>query len=267
MYYKSSLEFVLRYNIAIILAFLCLCAYQLARKGSYRDPGSVFFDPSRAYERKYSDYRLEETKRTNITQQPAHDASTCIIFTTWKRSIEATIKSAVAGLSQIERADMHLAVLFAHSDPTAHPSWGIKVDNSISYKTLPEDQKSKMADLEEKGDVAHKGIEDYSLALDYCRSTKLPWIAVFEDDVIFADGWYAHLKQATLEPDTNFESPRTAPSDGHRTGSALRKKHLLRARRTRGAAGSRTDPESRAPRNHGDRARPHGAEGRGAKAQ
>lgn len=204
--YKSSIEFVLRYYIAFLLFVLSLCAYQLARQGSYRDPGSAFFDSSRAYERKYSDYRLEETKGIDLVQQPTHKASTCIIFTTWKRPIEVTIKSAVAGLSPQERADMHLVVLFAHSDPTTHPSWGIKVDDSISYKTIAQDQLSRLTDLEEKDDVSHKGVEDYALALEYCMNTKLPWAAVFEDDVIFADGWYANLKQATLEPDSDFES-------------------------------------------------------------
>jgi len=40
---------------------------------------------------------------------------------------------------------------------------------------------------------AHKGVFDYIYSLQHCLiTTKSPYIAIFEDDVIFADGWLSY---------------------------------------------------------------------------
>lgn len=44
-------------------ALICLiCFVLLARASFYRDPGSVFFDESRAYEKEYSQHRIKEVE-------------------------------------------------------------------------------------------------------------------------------------------------------------------------------------------------------------
>ena len=43
---------------AIFPTFLCLCFYYIyVIKEFYRDPGSIFFDPDRAFDRSYSRHR------------------------------------------------------------------------------------------------------------------------------------------------------------------------------------------------------------------
>lgn len=54
--------------------FLIGCATWYARTHFYRDPGSRFFDKSRAYEQKYSQYRKAEVQTfvEQITNSTAH---------------------------------------------------------------------------------------------------------------------------------------------------------------------------------------------------
>lgn len=47
-------------KIGLCLAFLTCCVWY-AQSHFYRDPGSVFFDKTRAYKEKYSLHRQEET--------------------------------------------------------------------------------------------------------------------------------------------------------------------------------------------------------------
>ncbi|CAF9921681.1 MAG: hypothetical protein GOMPHAMPRED_002361 [Gomphillus americanus] len=195
-----------RWTVATTLLLIFLGFYQYARMYSYRDPGSLFFDASRAYETKYSDHRLEEIRNIELTNEgTSKDASVCAVISTYKRPVETTVQSALAGLYLAERRDLHLALLFAHADPTVHPSWGIDVE-SISYKSSALKDFDKLAEYEAKGDTSHKGVEDYALALEYCLNTTLPWAAIFEDDILFADSWFARLKHAISQEDTDLAS-------------------------------------------------------------
>lgn len=57
-------------------------------------------------------------------------------------------------------------------------------------------------DLETSHDYKRKGIFDYAYGLEYClNETKSPYIAIFEDDVIFAVGWLVY----TLNNLSNLE--------------------------------------------------------------
>ena len=195
-----------RWTFATTLVLVFLGLYQYARIYSYRDPGSLFFDASRAYETKYSDHRLREIRDVHITNEgTSKDASVCAVISTYKRPVEITVQSALAGLYSEERRDLHLAILFAHADPTVHPSWGIDVE-SISYKSSALKDYEKLAKYEAEGDTFHKGVEDYALALEYCLNTTLPWAAIFEDDVLFADSWFARLKHALSQENTELAS-------------------------------------------------------------
>lgn len=194
------------YGPSIVLLLIFLGSYQWARSHSYRDPGSQFFDAQRAYHQEYSMYRQREVEQTDIMKENGHNATTCAIIVTFKRPIDLTVRSALAGLYPEEQRDLHLAVLFAHADPADHPSWGIQVDQSISYRSSAINDLPRLAEYEHNQDTFHKGAHDYALAMEYCMNTSMPWAAIFEDDVLFADGWYAHLKHALLQPDEDARS-------------------------------------------------------------
>ena len=52
-------------------------------------------------------------------------------------------------------------------------------------------EKARLADLEQTGAYAEKGIFDYTYAMQRCYDTGAPYIGMFEDDILMADGWLA----------------------------------------------------------------------------
>ncbi|KID75973.1 integral membrane protein, partial [Metarhizium brunneum ARSEF 3297] len=152
---------------------LISCAVWYAQTHFYRDPGSRFFDPSRAYEQKYSRHRRAEVQQfieQYASAGAAHDAPTrgesgagrslCVTFTSVRRQriqyVETAVASALGNLLPQERADAeHLET------------------------------------LEDKREFAEKGVFDYIYALEACAQTDTPYIGILEDDVLLADGWLA----------------------------------------------------------------------------
>lgn len=113
------------------------------------------------------------------------------------------IGSALQGVSERERTHFFLSVLFAHTDPDAHPAWTRKwpeklLDYAFSYnRSDPDFEKIKA--LEDAGDYSAKAIYDYTISLSHCYETSAKWIALIEDDVIFADGWHSQSLLRLLE--------------------------------------------------------------------
>ncbi|KAG6011797.1 hypothetical protein E4U43_008125 [Claviceps pusilla] len=143
-----------------------------ARTHFYRDPGSRFFDQSRAYEQKYSQHRQTET----------------------------TIASALGGLLPQERHDLLLNILIAHTDPTEHPTWhqqwvSLAVDNLFTYNlSLSRAHDAHRLQRWEQGrNFSEKGVFDYTYALEQCHKTGTPYVGIFEDDIMLAEGWLVHL--------------------------------------------------------------------------
>jgi GR25 family glycosyltransferase involved in LPS biosynthesis len=89
-------------------------------------------------------------------------------------------------------------VLFAHTNPEDHPSWhdlrlSDLVDEAFSYNVTSEDH-AMIQDLETSHNYERKGVFDYTYGLEHClNTTEAPYIAIFEDDVIFADGWLSYI--------------------------------------------------------------------------
>jgi GR25 family glycosyltransferase involved in LPS biosynthesis len=116
------------------------------------------------------------------------------------------IASALEGLVPRERADVYIGILFAHTNPEDHPGWHNPqirdiVDEAFSYNVILEDH-AMLSDLESSQNYEQKGVFDYAYALEYClNTTESPYIAIFEDDVIFADGWLSY----TLDNLSNLE--------------------------------------------------------------
>jgi GR25 family glycosyltransferase involved in LPS biosynthesis len=110
---------------------------------------------------------------------------------------QLAIGSALEGMFPQERADIHVGVLFAHTNPEDHPSWHNPrlrnlVDEAFSYDTTLQNH-TTIQDWETSHNYKRKGVYDYTYGLEYClNTTTSPYIAIFEDDVIFAVGWLVY---------------------------------------------------------------------------
>ncbi|KAI9725188.1 MAG: hypothetical protein M1828_003369 [Chrysothrix sp. TS-e1954] len=200
----------LRALLAFSIVFLAL--YQYGRTHFYRDPGSIFFSPSYGYERKYSvqreaeahDFLAEVEADEKATTKQASDPLVCASFVTVGREgvttpyIYQAISSALANMTSSEREQLHLAVLFADADPHSNSEMNSTLLKSLVdtvYSTAdvaPSDLQLHIAQLALQHETDEKGTLDYTVALQYClEKTNAPWLAVFEDDILFADGWLA----------------------------------------------------------------------------
>ncbi|KAF4971328.1 hypothetical protein FZEAL_9878 [Fusarium zealandicum] len=202
------------------LAFL-LCMVCLGRLHFYRDPGSIFFDHKRAYETHYSLHRRAEAQEvissyTNATNEslaksPGSNKSLCIAISSVKRQTQyvqllprqTTIGSLLHGLTEQERADLHISVLIAETDPTRHPAWQQEwireaVDDVFTYE-VDAKQMKHLQHLEETAHYSEKGVHDYLYALERCYDTGAPYIGMFEDDILLARGWMVRTLRGVQE--------------------------------------------------------------------
>lgn len=93
-----------------------------------------------------------------------------------------------------ERADLHISVLVAETDPTRHPSWHVgwirhAVDDFYTYQ-VNATEKAHLQKLEEAGEYSEKGMFDYAYALQRCYDTGALYVGMFEDDIVMARGWF-----------------------------------------------------------------------------
>ncbi|KAB8235011.1 uncharacterized protein BDW43DRAFT_48937 [Aspergillus alliaceus] len=183
-------------------------AFEYCRLHYWRDPHSAFFDEAHVYDLKYSLFREHEALQAisayNARNEPPKSTLAtsnplmCLAFVTVKRDhvnyFDASIGSLLSGLDDRERRAFSVNVLFANTDPHLHPSWGQLwmdrlVDSVSSYNVSKEDFQ-RLQGLEERHNYYEKGVFDYTYVLDQCYNTGAPYIGVFEDDIIFADGWF-----------------------------------------------------------------------------
>ncbi|GAM35627.1 hypothetical protein TCE0_017r04105 [Talaromyces pinophilus] len=128
----------------------------------------------------------------------------CLAFVTIKRDqvnyFDASIGSLLSGLDDKERRVFSLNVLFANTNPDVHPSWGQlwmdRLIDSVSSYNVSEKDFQRLRALEESHNWYEKGVHDYTYVLDQCYLTRAPYIGIFEDDIIFADGWLAKTLRA-----------------------------------------------------------------------
>ncbi|KAF2802161.1 uncharacterized protein BDZ99DRAFT_504156 [Mytilinidion resinicola] len=195
----------------------------------YRDPGSIFFDETRAYVRWYSAFREHQATAyiTEVEAQGAllgesaddmgfakarYNASMCATFLTVRRDVqkqylETSLGSIFAGLTYAERRDVNIQIFFANTDPAQHSTYNKPwlrhlVDRVYSYTDmLPVEELPSTRALETAGkNILSKAPLDYTHALQQCYDTTTsPYIALFEDDIIAADGWFAHSLWAARE--------------------------------------------------------------------
>ncbi|KAF4471296.1 integral membrane [Fusarium albosuccineum] len=201
---------------AICLAFLLSLAC-FGRLNFYRDPGSVFYDESRAFGTGYSAHRRAEAQQIIDTYTSANNdlftdrsdanKSLCIGINSVKRRktqyLQTTIGSLLHGLTEQERADLYISILIAETDPTRHPTWNEEwvhraVDDVYTYQ-VNATQRQHLRHLEETGRYGEKGVFDYTYALQRCYDTGAPYIGMFEDDIVLADGWMVRTLQGVQQ--------------------------------------------------------------------
>ncbi|PWY70914.1 integral membrane protein [Aspergillus heteromorphus CBS 117.55] len=213
-------------KVLLATVFLWLLAYEYCRHRYWRDPHSAFFNDRHVYDWKYSLHREHEARRL-ITAHNAPSALAepvkaganpliCAVIVTVNRGtddyFDASIGSLLAGLDERERRALQLNIVFADTDPSRHPSWGQKWVNRLADQAGSYDvsrtRLQHLQDLEQARNFYEKGVFDYIHALNSCQATNAPYTAVFEDDVIFADGWMAKTVKALADI---YHRPKQTP--------------------------------------------------------
>ncbi|KIN08413.1 hypothetical protein OIDMADRAFT_23206 [Oidiodendron maius Zn] len=183
------------------------------RLAFYRDPTSLFFDPSMAYRREYSSTRQRQAERFIEGAVRASfrrpDNSTppflCVGIATVARDGERYFRTSVGsllhGLTEEERKNIHLITFIAHTEPRVHPAysedWLYNVADQILTYDLPQEQLERIREMErEKGVYREKGLYDYSYLLEACYRVGAANILMVEDDVLALNGWYHRTVKA-----------------------------------------------------------------------
>nr|POE54937.1 hypothetical protein CFP56_64610 [Quercus suber] len=132
------------------------------------------------------------------------NASLCVAFPSVKRAhsryLEIAVASLLQGLTSEERQDLHLTILVAETEPSNHPNWRQAwmehaVDDIVTYNVSAEEMQ-RLQQWERQGDYLEKGVYDYVYALQLCYEMGSPYIGIFEDDTIVADGWLVRTLQS-----------------------------------------------------------------------
>ncbi|KAH8913090.1 hypothetical protein BR93DRAFT_906815 [Coniochaeta sp. PMI_546] len=223
------------------LLLFIYCNYAL-----WRDPHGAYFHSEQVYDLGYSRVRQQEarafleqysnwnsTSNEKSTSAPNSTVSAppplhvgdspalCAAFTTVRREhpdaaryFSDSVGSMLEGLTPQERAAVNVSVLFANADgPALHPDFDAPwlaalVDHAAGYEGMSAAEIAELRRMEASEDFQRKGVYDYAYALDRCyHETRAPFIAVFEDDIIFAADWLAR----TL---LGLQHLATAPADG-----------------------------------------------------
>lgn len=191
---------------------------------SARDPTSIFFDPRKGYQPRYSELRRKQATEYiaahNTTELSGHPRvvnpkkKLCVGVPSMGRRgaqyIPDAIGSLLEGLTVDERSDFLLMVFIPHTDPTTHPSYGEAwlhdlTDHVLIYD-LDESDKDDLRVMEEEGGAfLTKGLYDYTYLLSKCIDQDTPYIAILEDDTIAMDGWFHRTVAAIREAERQTE--------------------------------------------------------------
>ncbi|KAJ5933960.1 hypothetical protein N7454_006289 [Penicillium verhagenii] len=206
------------------LPYLFLVLY--IQSQSSRDPGSFFFRASSAYDLSYSAVRLEqadayinaaETSDTTFNDLKASEnPEFCLGIATIARSgvryFKSTVGTVLEGLSGAERANIHLILFIAHTDPLQHPAYAepwlhrladqVLLYNSsdvdIDHIRSLETDEAKLANRE-------KALFDYSYLSKACEAVGAPYSIILEDDVVAQDGWYHRTRDALISVEAQMK--------------------------------------------------------------
>ena len=82
--------------------------------------------------------------------------------------------------------------------------WLFDLVDSMHGYDVSSDQRSTLQGLEDRKDFSTKAVLDYVQGLEDCYKTSAPWIAIFEDDILFADGWLVKTLQSLRDIRDHF---------------------------------------------------------------
>ncbi|OGE53314.1 hypothetical protein PENARI_c008G03881 [Penicillium arizonense] len=197
----------LRLFISFLVFYILLIFYARAR--CFRDPGSAFFDPWTAYDLSYSSVRIGQgdsyiesfNNETTANTKSSSEPDLCIGIASVARYgvgyFQSTVGTVLEGLSNTERADIHLILFIAHTDPSEHPSyeepWLHELADQVLLYDPAEVDIDHVRSLETDAAKAfgrEKGLFDYTYLLKACEAVNAPYTMILEDDVVAMDGWY-----------------------------------------------------------------------------
>lgn len=216
--------------LALWLLIFSFCHFAL-----WRDPHGAYFHSEHVYDQDYSVLRRDEARafiesHSNATNPPPYEKAgdhpaICAAFVTVRgehpdaaRYFSDGIGSMLQGLSPHERAALNLRVLFANAaDPSVHSDFDAPwvsqlIDHAAGYEGVSQTELEELRHLEGAEDFQRKGVLDYLYVLDQCyNETSAPFIAIFEDDIVFAADWLARtllgLQYLAAEPPDHSKSP------------------------------------------------------------
>jgi hypothetical protein len=215
----------------LVTLLIYFFAFQYCKYRLWRDPHSAFFNSDHVYDFVYSDYRKTEAesfvRAANHTVNAqsrflaGDDPVVCAAYATVKRPelqyLTGSVGSMLHGLDAQEREALYLYLLFADTDPTRHPEWNAPwmsniVDRAGTYN-MSQREFDRIQQMEKDRNFYVKGMFDYVYILEECMNTTAPYIAIFEDDIMFADGWMARLVKALAQLKRETPSPDSFESE------------------------------------------------------
>jgi hypothetical protein len=217
---------LLRLAIAIA-AFIAIGFFGIINSISARDPTSVFFNPQKGYDPRYSDVRRQQADAFITAYNPDNVVKAgeekkrklCVGIPSFKREAEQYLPEAVGslleGLTPEERQEIYLIAFLPHSNPERHPAYNEAwlsglADEVITY-AYGIDRMQYIRDMETRDNFLEKGLFDYAYLLDKCVEQYTPYIAIFEDDTVAMDGWYHRTIAAIHEAEQKAALQRAKP--------------------------------------------------------
>lgn len=210
----GSYAYTLRVFLFFLLSYVLLIF--ITRTRTSRDPGSSFFNPWTAYDLDYSSVRLEQATsyiesidNTTRVQKASSNPTLCVGITSIARHgvryFKSTVGTVLEGLSEAERADIHLILFIAHTNASEHPAYSepwlhALPDQVLLYDPVEVDIPHIRSLETDAAKVSgrEKALFDYTYVLKGCEKVNAPYSVILEDDVIAMDGWY-HRTTAALD--------------------------------------------------------------------
>lgn len=197
--------------VTVAVGLFVFWATRRIHEVSRRDPTSVFFNPRIGYAPRYSLIRRQQAldfvalAHNTSSDVPEPSSATqkkvCVGIPSIAREnggyLRETVGSLLAGLTADERAEIYFTVFIPHSSPAVHPSYGEAWLHSLADEVLTydvsENEVRHIKDMEENDgpEYREKGLYDYRYLLQHCAQQHTTYIAIFEDDVVAMQGWYA----------------------------------------------------------------------------
>lgn len=196
-----------------IFVVVYLFAVLYVRHITYLDPGSLFFNPTLAYTRRYSEVRRQQadeyirsaTKATfpKLLRPSSRSPDLCVgvagLIDDPARYLETNIGSLLEGLTGDERDRIHVSVFLAHRRDKAAVDIPPHFEPWIN-KLVDEVKLYKLSDsaAEPSAQSSPNDRPYYTDLMKSCYASGAPYMAIFEDETVAMDGWF-HRTMAAID--------------------------------------------------------------------